>query len=200
MSDKFCAWCQLLDQLTISNLLFSNISLSIFHWQYNYLLLGFRILVGHISYQNLRKFVLITRIILQKQKYDIQIFPKYSWMTVLFEKILIVKDIMKYFLSKWFSLKRSFERYFYLLRILTFMIPYWTYWSLVILLTGHMRTRSYENTPVIESGNVGFGHGSYFLDIFRQFSYLSQFLHRPCPWSSHNLTTTNFNVCINKGR
>ena len=90
---------------------------------------------------------MITRIILQKQKYDIQIFPKYSWMTVLFEKILIVKDIMKYFLSKWFSLKRAFGRYFYLLRTLTFMIPYWTYWSLVILLTGHMRTRSYENTP-----------------------------------------------------
>ena len=92
---------------------------------------------------------MITRIILQKQKYDIQIFPKYSWMTVLFEKILIVKDIMKYFLSKWFSLKRSFERYFYLLSTLIFVIPYWTYWSLVILLTGHMRTRSYENTPII---------------------------------------------------
>ena len=90
---------------------------------------------------------MITRIILQKHKYDIQIFPNYSWMTVLFEKILIVKDIMKYFLSKWFSLKRSFERYFYLLSTLIFVIPYWTYWSLVILLTGHMRTRSYENTP-----------------------------------------------------
>ena len=90
---------------------------------------------------------MITRIILQKHKYDIQIFPNYSWITVLFEKILKVKDIMKYFLSKWFSLKRSFERYFYLLRTLTFVIPYWTYWSLVILSTGHMRTRSYENTP-----------------------------------------------------
>ena len=149
MSDLFGAWCQLLDQLTISNLLFSNISLNICHWRYNYRLLGFRILVGHISHQNLRKFSLITRIILQKHKYDIQIFPNYSWMTVLFEKILIVKDIMKYFLSKWFSLKRSFERYFYLLSTLIFVIPYWTYWSLVILLTGHMRTRSYENTPFI---------------------------------------------------
>ena len=136
MSDLFCAWCQLLDQLTISYLLF-------------YKQLGFRILVGHISHQSLRKFLLITRIILQKHKYDIQIFPNYSWMTVLFEKILIVKDIMKYFLSKWFSLKRSFERYFYLLSTLIFVIPYWTYWSLVILLTGHMRTRSYENTPGI---------------------------------------------------
>ena len=68
-------------------------------------------------------------------------------MTVLFEKIQKVKDIMKYFLSKWYSLKRSFERYFYLLRTLTLVIPYWTYWSLVILSTGHMRTRSYENTP-----------------------------------------------------
>ena len=144
----------MLDQLTISNLHFSNISLSICHWWYNYLLLGFRILVGHISHQSLRKFLLITRIILQKHKYDIQIFPKYSWMTVLFEKILIVKDIMKYFLSKWFSLKRAFGRYFYLLRTLTFVIPYWTYWSLVILSTGHMRTRSYENTP------FWFGHGT----------------------------------------
>ena len=138
LSDLFGAWCQLLDQLTISNLLFSNISLSICQWRYNYLLLGFRILVGHISHQNLRKFSLITRIILQKHKYDIQIFPNYSWMTVLFENILKVKDIMKYFLSKWSSLKRSFERYFHLLRTLTFVIPYWTYWSLVILSTGHI--------------------------------------------------------------
>ena len=65
-----------------------------------------------------------------------------------------------------FKIKRSIQKYFEWFWILTFVLPYWAFWFLVILLIGHIGHRSSE----ISVWRKLF---TYFVDNYKQFAIVS---------------------------